>query len=207
MVSQGFDLTDADEYNALVNNPQYGCQKCRRLAKNEANLCKPVKISSCQAVVSEAFGAGMMKMKFRSVDELLDAAIIREMEAQELYAKMASEVENSWIRKVLEGLAQSELLHQAKLEAVKAGDITLEKGPVGDLGIDIPEEPEKLSPDMSYPELLAYAIRKENISANLYASMVTLFSEPNLKEVFVELANEEANHKRRLEIEYELIRS
>ena len=45
MVSQGFNLSDEAEYQALVKDPQFKCQKCGRLAKSEINLCKPIKPS------------------------------------------------------------------------------------------------------------------------------------------------------------------
>jgi len=207
MVSQGFHLTDADEYKALVRDPQFRCQKCGRAAKSGANLCDPVKLSRYQAIASEGFAGRMMK--FGSVDELLDAAIIREIKAQELYAKMASMVENPWMKKVLDGFAREERLHQAKLEAVKAGEITLQEVQTSDLDVGIADNIEDSKPDanMDYPELLAYAIGKENASVKLYTAMSSIISEPELKDMFLKLAREEANHKRRLEIEYDLMTS
>jgi len=58
---------------------------------------------------------------------------------------------------------------------------------------------------MNYPELLVYAIKKENSSHRLYATMASIFSEPELKDIFLKLALEEANHKRRLEIEHDSV--
>lgn len=43
-VSQGFNLTNAKEYNAMVKNPRFKCQHCGRAAKKAENLCKPVKL-------------------------------------------------------------------------------------------------------------------------------------------------------------------
>lgn len=207
MISQGFNLTDQDQYNALIEDPQFRCEKCGRTAKSEANLCKPAELSKYETVVSEGFEGRMMK--FKSVDEILNAAIIREMHAQELYTKMASMVENPWMKKVLAGYAQEELVHQAKLEAVKAGEIKLTTEDIGDLSTDFTDELEstKPGPSMDYPEFLAFTIHKENASLKLYKSMASLVAEPELKEMFLSLAQEEANHKRRLEIEYKLITS
>ncbi len=207
MISQGFNLTDQEEYKALVKDPQFSCQKCGRAAKREINLCKPIKLSKYEAVASEGFAG--RTMKFKSVDEILNAAIIREMHAQELYTKMVFMVENPWMKKVLAGFAQEELVHQAKLQAVKAGEITLKKEDIGDLNTELTDELEntKPSPSMDYPEFLAFTIHKENTSLKLYKSMASLVAEPELKEMFLNLAQEEANHKRRLEIEYKLITS
>ena len=44
IVSQGFHLSDEAEYQAMVKEPQFKCQRCGRAAKSENNLCKPVKL-------------------------------------------------------------------------------------------------------------------------------------------------------------------
>ncbi len=43
-VSQGFHLSDKQEYKAMVENPQFICSGCGRLANSEKNLCKPAKL-------------------------------------------------------------------------------------------------------------------------------------------------------------------
>ena len=43
-VSQGFHLTNDKEYNTMVQDPQFKCQHCGRVAKKAENLCKPVKL-------------------------------------------------------------------------------------------------------------------------------------------------------------------
>jgi rubrerythrin len=141
--------------------------------------------------------------KLRFVDEVLDFAIAGEINAHELYIKMAAMVENPWMCRTIEGFAQDELQHRAKLEAVKAGKIALEREEVGDLGIADTLEDIKPHAGMDYRELLVFVIKKENISHRLYAIMASVFSEPELKDIFRKLAEEEADHKRRFEIEYE----
>jgi len=205
MISQGFNLNDETEYQALVKNPRFKCQKCGRSAKSESNLCKPVELSLDQMDGREELKGQIMK--FKSIAELLDAAIIRETQAQELYIKMAFMVKNPWMCRVLEGFAQEELQHRKKLEAVKRGQIGLEQKEAGDLGID--DEFEDIEPDedMDYLELLVYAIKKENSSYRYYTSMASIFSEPELKDAFLKLAKEEANHRQRLETEYDSMTS
>ncbi|MHC4174935.1 MAG: ferritin family protein, partial [Planctomycetota bacterium] len=84
-----------------------------------------------------------------------------------------------------------------------AGKIALEREEVGDLGIADTLEDIKPHAGMDYRELLVFAIKKENISHRLYAIMASVFSEPELKDIFRKLSEEEADHKRRFEIEYE----
>ena len=70
---------------------------------------------------------------FRSVDEVLDFAINREIEAQDFYLKLAGFVETPEMVKMLLDLVSKELEHRAKLEAVKAGEIGIDEEKVGDL--------------------------------------------------------------------------
>ncbi|MCP4258714.1 MAG: ferritin family protein [Planctomycetes bacterium] len=205
MISQGFNLSDEAEYQALVKDPQFKCQKCGRLAKSDINLCKPVKSSLNQTNGCEELRGRIMK--FESVDELLDAAIIRETQAQELYIKIAFMVKNPWMRRLLEGFAQEEMQHRIKLEAVKRGKIGLEQKQVGNVDIDDTFEDIKPHANMDYLELLEYAIKKENGSCRFYTSMASHFSEPELKDIFLKLAKEEANHRQRLQTEYDLMKS
>jgi len=138
-----------------------------------------------------------------SINEALDIAIAGETEAHKLYTEMAAMVENPWMCKTLEGLAQEELQHGAKLKAVKAGKTALLRKEVADLGIADTLEDIEPRPGMDYRKLLALAIKKENVSCRLYERLASIFVEPALKELFNKLAGEEADHKRRFEIQYE----
>jgi len=42
MMSQGFHLTNEQEYTALIKEPKFRCKHCGRTAKSDANLCVPV---------------------------------------------------------------------------------------------------------------------------------------------------------------------
>jgi rubrerythrin len=145
--------------------------------------------------------------KLNSIDEILDFAISGEIKAYELYMDMAAMVENQWICKSIEGMAQEELQHQAKLKAVKARKIALKREEVDDLGIADTIENIKPQENMDYRELLMFAIKKENVSHGLYSRLALIFPEPELKDIFLKLAKEEAEHKRRFEMQYESLTS
>jgi rubrerythrin len=53
--------------------------------------------------------------------------------------------------------------------------------------------------------LLAFAIKKENVAHRLYATMSSIFSEPESADLFCKLSEEEAAHKRRFELEYDSV--
>ncbi len=42
IISQGFHLTDEQEYKALIEEANYTCERCHRTAKSDLNLCVPV---------------------------------------------------------------------------------------------------------------------------------------------------------------------
>ena len=42
LVSQGFNISDAQEYTELADNPQFRCIHCDLKAKRDESLCVPV---------------------------------------------------------------------------------------------------------------------------------------------------------------------
>ncbi len=145
--------------------------------------------------------------KLSSMADVLNFAMSAETKAAELYTTMAAMVENPWMQKMLEGLAAEELGHRKKLKSVKTGWSALNREDPGDLGIAQTLDDVKPHPTMDYRELLAFAIKKENASHNLYKQLALVFTEPELQEIFEALAKEEAEHKRRFEMEYESLTS
>ena len=145
--------------------------------------------------------------KLSSMNDVLDFAIAGESKAVELYTKMVATAENPWMHKTLEGIAQEELQHGRKLKAVRAGRIALKREGVGDLGLAEKLDDVEPHPDMDYPELLVFAIKKENVSQGLYTRLASIFTEPELQETFLAIAEQEAEHKRRFEMEYESLTS
>jgi len=145
--------------------------------------------------------------KLSTMKDVLDFAISGESKAAELYTKMAVTAKNPWMRKALEGFAEEELQHHEKLKAVRAGRNALVREEIAGLGIAEKLDDVEPHPDMDYPELLVFAIKKENASHGLYKRLASIFTEPELQETFLALAEQEAQHKRRFEMEYESLTS
>ena len=105
--------------------------------------------------------------RFSSVDEVLDFAIGREIEARDLYLKLADMVEKPEMAKVLSDLAAEELEHKKKLESVKAGKAVIDEEEVGNLGIT--DHVAKVEPQarMSYVDLLIVGMKKEEKARKL----------------------------------------
>jgi len=138
-----------------------------------------------------------------SVDEILEFAISREVEANQLYIRMARSIENPEMRAVCEDLAEEELEHKAKLEleVMKRGEV-VQDFDVSNYMMDVRDET-----DMDYEQLLLFAIKKEQLSVDLYNDLAAIVKEEESREVLLMLAKEETEHKQRFEIEYDRIKT
>jgi rubrerythrin len=56
---------------------------------------------------------------------------------------------------------------------------------------------------MLYTDMLVVAMRKEKEAFKLYTDLAAAAKEENLRTIFLGLANEEAKHKLRFELEYD----
>ena len=143
--------------------------------------------------------------KFSSVDEVLDFAIGREVEARDLYLKLADMVEKPEMARVLSDLAAEELEHKEKLEAVKAGEAVMDDEEVGNLGITDYLSNVEPKANMSYVDLLIVGMKKEEKARKLYADLASASQDQTIREIFLKLVRQEADHKLRFEIEYDLL--
>jgi rubrerythrin len=141
---------------------------------------------------------------FDSVDAVLDFAIKREEEAFDFYMDLAGKVERAHMKELFEQFAKEEKGHKAKLQNVKQGKLLL---PVQNQVLDLKmgdylvagEPTEK----MSYQEALILAMKKEKVAFKLYTDLAAVISSEDLKNTFLSLAQEEAKHKLRFEVEYD----
>jgi rubrerythrin len=143
-------------------------------------------------------------IKFGSVDEVLDFAIARESEANLLYVRLADMVKKPEIVKVFRDLAAEEVEHRIRLEAVKAGEVSIEEEEVGNLNISDHVLDVEPHPNMDYTELLVVAMKKEDLSYKLYTNLAAISLKKELRDIFLKLAQEEAGHRLRFETEYDL---
>ncbi len=142
--------------------------------------------------------------KFKSVDDILDFAIGREIEAIELYTDLLRKVEKPEMRSAIKDFIKEEQEHKEKLETEKAEGLVLKDEEVGNLGIAEYVEGGEPRPDMSYKDLLILAMKKEDTSVKLYTDLAKMVQDEELKDTFLLLAQEEAEHKLRFELEYDL---
>lgn len=142
---------------------------------------------------------------FKSIADILDFAIAREIEAHALYAKLAGQVTDPDLRQAVEGFALDELQHGIRLKAIKAGETAFLDDDVGSLDIAEAVSPVRPHSDMSYKELLELAMNREKTSFRIYSNLASIARRPDCRDTLLQLAQEEARHKLRLEIEYDLV--
>jgi rubrerythrin len=141
---------------------------------------------------------------FGSVDEILDFAIGKEEEAAQLYTSLAGRSKKSWMRQVFEEFANEELGHKAKLLAIKEGKLLMPAAEkvmdlkIADYLIDV-----EASPDLDYQEALVLAMKEEKAAFRLYSDLAAATDDETLRATLLALAQEEAKHKLRFEIEYD----
>ena len=145
-----------------------------------------------------------MMERFESIDAVLDFAIKEEEGAAAFYGKLALKMEKPWMREAFSDFAKEELGHKAKLMEVKKGktlvsaETKVQDLKVGDYLVDI--EPRD---DMDYQDALILAMKKEKAAFRLYVDLAASTEDERLRQSFLALAQEEAKHKLRFEIEYD----
>lgn len=143
-------------------------------------------------------------MKFGSVNEIIEFAIKKEEEAYQFYNDLSNSVSNPNMRQVFMDFAAQEHGHKVKLLNVKAGKITIgteqkvKDLKIGDHLVDI-----EMTPNLDYQQALIIAMKAEKAAYKLYLDLAAATDDANLKATFSSLAQEEANHKLRFEIEYD----
>ena len=143
-------------------------------------------------------------MDKRLFDEVVEFAIEKEQQAVDDYTAASKTVTRSHIRDMLLEFAAQEEAHKQKLLSIDRSAVE-EASIVGipDLKIADYSDNVELTPDMDYQDLLAVAMKREQKAHNLYSTLASNSSEPDLKQLFEMLAQEEAKHKLALEKEYD----
>lgn len=143
--------------------------------------------------------------EFKNMNEILNFAIHAEQEAVDFYTNLSSISGNEQMKKIFLEFAQEEMKHKSKLADLKTNKTYhLPDERVKDLkiaeyiGQDITP-----SPDLKYPEALVLAMKKEKNAFRLYMILSEEAPNPDMKNLFLMLAQEESKHKLRFELEYD----
>lgn len=139
-----------------------------------------------------------------TVDEILEFAIGEELKAANLYSELAAKMQKAWMKKVFEQFAKEEMGHKTKLEGIKEGKL-LEpsKDKIMDLKIAEYVVQGEANADMDYQDALIFAMKAEKAAFRLYSDLAEKSDDEGVKNTMLYLAQEEAKHKLRFEVEYD----
>jgi rubrerythrin len=141
---------------------------------------------------------------WNSIDEALTFAIGEEQAAADFYARLAQRANVPGMKQALLSFAQEEMSHKTKLEAIRAGGRFLSTPQeIADLKIADYVVNVTPDPDMSYRDALIVAMKKEKAAFRLYSDLAASAPDEALKKTFLGLAQEEAKHKLRFEVEFD----
>jgi len=139
-----------------------------------------------------------------SIDEILDFAIRMEEESYELYIDLAKNMDSANLREIFFQFSLEEQEHKEKLETIKKNrsfvHVTREilDLKIADYIVDV-----EIEPEMGYQQALIVAMKKEKAAFKLYTKLANATGDDNVRAMFEFLAQEEAKHKLRFEIEYD----
>ncbi len=144
-------------------------------------------------------------MTLDTVENILSFAIKNEEDTIRFYEHLASLADFRQVKDAFLEFAQEEREQKDLLEQIKAGETRFpEPRDVKDLGIcdhfkDINVEETCLD----YQEVLIVAMKIEKAAFRLYHGLAKATDDPQLKETLLGLAQKEAEHKLRFELEYD----
>jgi rubrerythrin len=142
--------------------------------------------------------------QWNSASEILDFAIQNEEQAAKFYTDLAGKMESASMRQVFEDFAREEQGHKAKLLGVQqSGKLEPASRQVVDLKIGdylVDAEP---GPEMDYQQALILAMKQEKAAFKLYTDLAAATADADLRSLLLALAQEEAKHKLRFEVEYD----
>jgi len=141
---------------------------------------------------------------WNNVEEVLDFAIGNEIKAKAFYEGLAARVQNANLQKLFLGFAKEEANHAAQIQKIKAGEKEMASFEnVADLKMaDYLVEGES-EENIDYQGALILAMKREKAAFRLYTDLANSSGDAGLKELFGGLAQEEAKHKLRFELEYD----
>ena len=141
---------------------------------------------------------------FNNITEILDFAIGEEQAAVDFYLVLAAQSKSAQSKTVFHEFAQEEMRHKVNLLNIReTGAFQLSDEKVRDLKIAEYLVDVKPSASMTYQEALILAMKKEKAAFRMYSNLADKASDPSVKALFLQLAQEESKHKLRFEIEYD----
>ncbi len=145
-----------------------------------------------------------MDKEISSVKGVIEFALEKEAESEELYHMLARQADSERAAEIFNELAVEEGKHHKALTHLDPDQLDhIEVKDVADLKISDYLREVSYSADMTYQDILVFAMKSEEHSHSLYEGLAEHTRDPELKQIFDFLSKQEARHKLRLETEYD----
>lgn len=137
-------------------------------------------------------------------DAILAFAIEKEIEAADFYKSISELSKRPNTKQMFEEFAREELKHKELLESINEDtslDVPSQKTvdlKISDYLVDI-----TFKPDIGYQDALIIAMKREENSVKLYNDLAKKIVDEKAQKLLKFMAEEEAKHKLRLELEYD----
>jgi len=143
-------------------------------------------------------------MKLNTIEEILDFAIEKEQDASDFYTALAGKVDRPYMKDIFLGFAKEEQGHKNKLLGVKGGKFVMPvQKKVTDLKIGDHLVEVELKTNIEFQDALILAMKAEKAAFRLYTELAEATDDEIARNLFESLAQEEAKHKLRFELEYD----
>jgi rubrerythrin len=142
-------------------------------------------------------------MNLSEYKEIIKQAIASEVEAKKFYEDAANSLKDPYLKKLFASLAEEEKKHRDILTQIfKSNTIDRYFSETRDYKVaETVDEPE-LSMDMKPAEAFALAMKKEEAAMKQYTEMANLCDDADKRQVFLDLAAMERDHKLKMEIAF-----
>ena len=139
-------------------------------------------------------------MKHRQYQEILNLAIENEIEAAQFYSSVAERTTNEFLKNLFSAFSKEEEKHRTILEGFRNdSSMAMNFEKVADFGVSETVPEPTLSMDMKPADAIALAMKKEEAAMRQYSQMAEACDDSGQKEIFLELAAMEREHKAKME--------
>lgn len=140
-----------------------------------------------------------------TVQAILEKAIEKEIEAQQLYQDLSRKMSNTAAREAFLKLSREEEGHEELLRKYLRGELGeggLKREQVLDYRIAEHLEQPEVTPSMGLRQVFLVAANREKASHEFYLSLAGAHPVGRVRELLEQLASQELEHKRRVEFLY-----
>ena len=139
------------------------------------------------------------------IEEIIDFAIKKEVEAYELYTSVANNTDNPSVKKLMVEIANDELGHKKALENLSEGKVLLnyDIDQVPDLKVSDHLIAHPIDEKSDIQEVLTFAMKEEKAAYELYQQMSKAATDEKHITIFQKLSQMELIHKNKLESLYD----